>query len=189
MTWLGVGDVSAHVATTRAVEMQIISKLCRTLSVLENEHRSVENRCTSSLRVGPGTVHPRRGRLSLRKGEGRVRVPLHWPSGVVTSVPGGGLNSIRCSRGHYSDNAVHSSFKPTRVSLTISGVIHEPFGQFISAYIVLERLPFIRLMIRMTTETTRRRWIKTVAYVADEAKKPEDDQDDNYGPEYWFPFA
>jgi len=24
--------------------------------------------------------------------------------------------------------------------------------------------------------------------VADEAKKPEDNQDD-YGPEYWFPFA
>jgi len=44
-------------------------------------------------------------------------------------------------------------------------------------------------MIRVTTEITRRRWIKTVANVTDEAKKPEDDQDDNYGPEYWFPFA
>ena len=186
--WFGVGDGSAHAVPTRAVEMQMISKLWNTLSVLEDEYCSVENRCTSSLRVGPGTVHPRRGRLSLRKGEGRVRVPHHWPSGVVTSVPGGALNSIRCSRGRYSDNAVHFSFKPTRVSLTISGVIHEPFGQFISAYIVLERLPLIRLMIRMTTENTRRRWIKTVAYVADEAKKPEDNQDD-YGPEYWFPFA
>ena len=36
--------------------MQMISKLCSTLSVLENEYRSVENRCTSSLRVGRGKV-------------------------------------------------------------------------------------------------------------------------------------
>jgi len=38
-------------------------------------------------------------------------------------------------------------------------------------------------MIRMTTAITRRRWVKTVANVADEAKKPEDDRDDNYSPE------
>ena len=44
--WFGDGDGSAHATTTRAVEMQMISKLCSTLSVLENEYCSVENRCS-----------------------------------------------------------------------------------------------------------------------------------------------
>ena len=39
-------------------------------------------------------------------------------SGVDTSVPGGGVNAVRCSRGRWFDNAVHFSFKPKKVSLT-----------------------------------------------------------------------
>jgi hypothetical protein len=46
--WFGDGDGSAHATTTRAVEMQMISKLCSTLFVIENEYYSVENRCSVS---------------------------------------------------------------------------------------------------------------------------------------------
>jgi hypothetical protein len=42
--WLGVGDGSAHATTTGAVEMKKISNLRCTLSFLENEYYSVENR-------------------------------------------------------------------------------------------------------------------------------------------------
>jgi hypothetical protein len=47
--WLGVGDGSAHAATTRAVEMKKISNLRCTFSLLENEYCSVENRCSVSI--------------------------------------------------------------------------------------------------------------------------------------------
>ena len=42
--WFGVGDGSAHAMATPAAEMQMISKFCSTLSVLEKEDYSVENR-------------------------------------------------------------------------------------------------------------------------------------------------
>ena len=47
MMWFGDadGDGSAHAITTSAIEMLMINKLCSILSVLENEHGSVENRC------------------------------------------------------------------------------------------------------------------------------------------------
>ena len=45
---LGVGDGSARATTTRGIEMQMINKLCSTLSVLENAYFSVENRCSIS---------------------------------------------------------------------------------------------------------------------------------------------
>ena len=48
MMWLGVGDGSAHAAKTGAVEIIKISNLRCTLSVLENEYCSVENRCSVS---------------------------------------------------------------------------------------------------------------------------------------------
>ena len=49
----------------------------------------------------------------------------HGRGGVVTSVPGGGLNSRLYSRGRCSDNVVHFSFKPKKrfIGTTISGVI------------------------------------------------------------------
>jgi hypothetical protein len=44
--WFGVGDGSAHATMTGAVEMKKISNLRCTLSLLENELGSVENRCS-----------------------------------------------------------------------------------------------------------------------------------------------
>ena len=44
----------------------------------------------------------------------------------------------------------------------------------------------MRLMIRTMTATTSRRWDQTAANMADKAKKPETDQDDNYSPEHRF---
>ena len=55
--WFGVGEGSAHVTTTKAVEMQMISKLCTTLFVLENDYRCVENRCSvSTFGILPGEI-------------------------------------------------------------------------------------------------------------------------------------
>jgi hypothetical protein len=54
-------------------------------------------------------------------------IARHRPRGVETSAPDGGVNSLRCSRGRWSDNAVHFSFKPKKgfFDTTKSGVINE----------------------------------------------------------------
>jgi hypothetical protein len=114
--WLRVGDGSAHAKTTRTIEMQMLSKVCSTLSVLENDHCSVESRYSIST-CGPflkdvkseseedGKYCPQCAlewvschRLA-DKPTARLDFPvfltseLYCPNGVVTSVPGGGLNS------------------------------------------------------------------------------------------------
>jgi hypothetical protein len=46
--------------------------------------------------------------------------------------PGSDGNSLRCSRGRWSDNAVHFSFKPKKgfFDTAISGVINEQLDSF-----------------------------------------------------------
>ena len=46
--WFGGGNGSADATATTAVKMQMISELCSTLSFLENDYCSVENRCRDS---------------------------------------------------------------------------------------------------------------------------------------------
>jgi hypothetical protein len=50
----------------------------------------------------------------------------------MAKIPGSGVNSLRCSRGRWSDNAVHFSFKPKKgfFDTTISGVINEQLDSF-----------------------------------------------------------
>ena len=90
----------------------MIAKLCSTLPVLKNKYYSVENRCSvqcpESFRVSTEedtkVERVELGPLpSARRGEpissGSSCVPAflvsasYCPSGVVTSVPAGGLNS------------------------------------------------------------------------------------------------
>src|SRR5882757_3101132 len=110
--WLGDGDGSAHAATTRAVEMQMISKLCSTLSILENKYCSVENRCSvltfgSSLwrdfesgRQEGGTRCPQRVELGLLPSAwGPADPPLDFPVFLLFWLAPALLSQRRCHFG------------------------------------------------------------------------------------------
>jgi hypothetical protein len=83
------------------------------------------------------------------------------------------------------------SFKPKKgfIDTTISGVIQRTVGQLISLYVILEPSPALNQVNDQDDDGNyEKKMDQTAANVTDEAKKPEDDQDDNYSPEHGYSF-